>query len=405
MSQCFRNEQQPPATPCTNTRCGTKSNGLTWKTLNVRVGRLLQCISKPHYCPRQVVGVGVPQMLIASPSLGGSVCVCVREREREREREIFCHRSVLSINAWVSNQQFESTLHVTSAVGQRYFSSDPVRSMVAHSLPAYFDCSRVYFRFSLTGSFHFTKPGPTPSRGARSRTRSQTPAQLSDPLNQIIDTPPAVPAETNLCGVASFPIRSGSIGSVSALIYSKVILICRSDQRYGPARAHNGAPCCTQISSYRSISELSYAVKLKSFVKPSVITVLGLRPPGMFSADLHQPSTAPESCGSRDPLHRWRQHAYGRGGGWQTCNEDWNPYLEAQLGSCVVLGPRCTCKLLSTNGHVCTFQRTLIPFLALCHSRSSFTCFQLYLLLFFPEISTSHRWFSRQIGCRVPHSQ
>ena len=45
--------------------------------------------------------------------------------------------------------------------GQRYVSSGPVRSVIAHSLPANFDCSSTNFLFqiqsaSFAGFFHFT---------------------------------------------------------------------------------------------------------------------------------------------------------------------------------------------------------------------------------------------------------
>ena len=77
------------------------------------------------------------------PSLGGSpvgllatllrvcpcVCVCVS----------VC-LSVCSLHKCMRfKRQFESTLRGTSEVGRLYFSSGPVRSVVAHSLPARFE--------------------------------------------------------------------------------------------------------------------------------------------------------------------------------------------------------------------------------------------------------------------------
>ena len=64
--------------------------------------------------------------------------------------------------------QLESTLHGTSGVGRLYFSTGPVRSVVAHSLPARFeslivrasctslhDCIVSMQALAFAGSFHF----------------------------------------------------------------------------------------------------------------------------------------------------------------------------------------------------------------------------------------------------------
>ena len=75
--------------------------------------------------------------------------------------------SVLSINAWVSawGQQFELTLHVTSAVGEHYILliwSCPVEAVHSHWLVLIVR-QRVYcFRFntSFAGSLHFYKVWP-----------------------------------------------------------------------------------------------------------------------------------------------------------------------------------------------------------------------------------------------------
>ena len=68
---------------------------------------------------------------------------------------------ITSINARVSNQEFESTLHMTSAVGQPYFSSCPVLSVVANYLPA---------RFTMY-AFPYYAPGT--SNGARPAARDR----------------------------------------------------------------------------------------------------------------------------------------------------------------------------------------------------------------------------------------
>ena len=50
-------------------------------------------------------------------------------------------------------QQLESTLYGTSGVGRLYFSSGPVRSVVAHSLPARFESLIVRARVCMAVLF------------------------------------------------------------------------------------------------------------------------------------------------------------------------------------------------------------------------------------------------------------
>ena len=106
--------------------------------------------------------------------------------------------------------------------------SGQVRSVVAHSLPARFeilivralvtslhDCIVSMQALAFAGSFHFAKSGPPPSyRNARSRDRERGLSKLSgvDELYMYM-----------------FILR-GPIGSFSDW------------HRYGPARAHSGAP-------------------------------------------------------------------------------------------------------------------------------------------------------------------
>ena len=103
-----------------------------------------------------------------------------------------------------------------------------VRSVVAHSLPARFeilivrarvtslhDCIVSMQALAFAGSFHFAKSGPPPSyRDARSRDRERGLSKLSgvDELYMYMF------------------ILGDPIGSFSDW------------QRYGPARAHSGAP-------------------------------------------------------------------------------------------------------------------------------------------------------------------
>ena len=103
--------------------------------------------------------------------------------------------------------------------------------MVAHSLPARFelivrarvtslhDCIVSMQALAFAGSFHFAKSGPPPSyRDARSRDRDRGLSKLSG-VDELY--------------VYMFILRD-PIGSFSDW------------QRYGPARAHSGAPLLTR---------------------------------------------------------------------------------------------------------------------------------------------------------------
>ena len=117
-----------------------------------------------HYNHRRDNNVDV--LTTYCPSLGGSpvgllatllsVCPCVCSLHK-------CMRF---------KQQLGSTLHWTSGVGRLYFSSGPVQSVVAHSLPARFEILVVRARVCMTVQalalpalfiLHCTKSGPPPS--------------------------------------------------------------------------------------------------------------------------------------------------------------------------------------------------------------------------------------------------
>ena len=141
------------------------------RTLHLHIIARVWCPSGPSRAPWNIIA-------------RLSVCVCV---------------SVRSINAWASNSSLNGgSTHVTSrlnpsGVGRIYFSSGPVRSVVAHSLPARFEILIVRARICMTVFMvlfqcklwllpalfilHCTKSGPPPSLSRCSITGSRTLAQ------------------------------------------------------------------------------------------------------------------------------------------------------------------------------------------------------------------------------------